>query len=273
MTEDKTNTEADAIAELARAQTTVIPSTIDGFRRVVLHDDTEIYPEDDEHLFEHPRRARGDRQVHTLESFLELLSDLRTGASTVWVAPDSIVAVLNDDRKEFAGWRDDRIQFVPRKTSDYKKWLEVDGVPMSQIDFARLIDEHASTIASPATAELMELAEAFSASINATFRRGERLKDGSRQIMFTEEVDTGEMIVPDELSLAIRPYIDSAEAFSITAKLSFKISRDGDLKFTLRLANLEDLQEALQNDFYTELDSSAAAPVYRGKAPAPREGY
>lgn len=193
-----------------------------------------------------PARKRGSVTVFDAAS-LNLILAANPGqkivvyANRLYPAP-CIVAVMND-HGEYPGWRDHRVNLEFRVTPQWQKWLGIDGKLMSQSEFAEFIEDNLADIAEPAGAEMLEVAQYFSATRDVTFRSAIRLKDGQVQFQNDEKLEAkvgaGNIAVPDTISLGLSPYFGIVP-FRVEAKFRYRI-RDGKLALGIKLQRVEDI--------------------------------
>lgn len=219
-----------------------------------------------------PRRRRGSVDVYDVDSLLRLVTDLGAehGAVRIYGAPGAMqfVAVLNDDDGQ-AGWADHRIVLQVRRTPEWQRWRDHQGLG-DQASFAEHIERCRADIVAPPAADMLEIAQSFQATIDASFRGGARLKDGARQIGYVESVNAtagqeGHLVVPDAMSLRLRLFEGGGLA-EIEAPIRFRI-RSGALSIGYELHGVEEAERVQFDAMRAIIEAEAGVPVVLGSRP------
>lgn len=233
-----------------------------------------------------PRRSIGTSVVYSAESFVELFQKL-TGEDAAVVRSSAriyadephraLIAVLNDDTDEVAGWRDRRIELQLRPTPEWEHWTSRQGL-RDQQTFAETIEEGLKEIVSPSAAEMLELAQSFQASVSAKFKQGGQLSNGRRQFTYEEDIQAsagneGQIIIPGEFRLSVTPFI-GGEHVDITARLRYRLPPAGgaltigyklDRPHEAELAAFEAIRDAVGTHLGPPIDG--IPPTARAAAP------
>jgi uncharacterized protein YfdQ (DUF2303 family) len=227
---------------------------------------------DTEGLLPAPRRKKGTYQVETVEALSAYAREHQDPErTTVWVAEagDMVTAVFNDNGPTEPGWLDHRAVLSLRLTDEWLHWMRLNGQLVSQEQFARQVEDGLPEIVEPDGADLLELAQHFYATSEASFRSVQRLRDGSVKATYDEEVTasagaTGEMEIPGTFRLAVAPYLGE-DTYALTARLRYRLNR-GALSIGYQLVRPDDVRrEALEN-IRARLDDELPR-VYAGSAP------
>lgn len=234
MRDDENHTDTQAVIDTAMAA--AVPAPID--ESVALH--SVVVPQggtqvviDTNRLLEPyqatPRRKKGTVALTTAASLTQYFNVHKVAGSEVFADWRSrkAVAVLNDHAEADAGWGDHRAVLTLVATPEWEKWWGKDTTWMSQADFAEHITDTAADVVSPDTADLLEMAETFSATKSVNFKSGHRLKDGQRQLTYVENIDAsagtyGDVTIPDSILLKLAPF-DGADAVEIGARVRYRI--------------------------------------------------
>lgn len=206
-----------------------------------------------------PRRASGTIHVHTAAAFVEVVKGHTDAAPLdqegdpflrAWnlyadVERHALVAVLNDDRGPVVGWRDHRVGLVLRPTPEWQHWKASQGLK-NQEAFAEIIEEGLPEVRTPSAASMLELAQTFQATSSSRFRQGGRLRDGRRQFLFEEDGtasagESGELSLPDEFKLELRPFIGSA-VVEVRARLKWRL-RESKLSIGYQLVRPHEVED------------------------------
>lgn len=187
--------------------------------------DTDAYAE-------HPRRAKAKRTVTTAASFVAYLERHATDATEVYAdTPNSTVVAVIDSHEGAdlpAGWEGHKLTLSLEKTDAWLAWAKADGQWFDQITFAEFIEDRASDVKTPTSAELLELAQSFQAHRKVEFESSERMKDGQTNLQFKETVTAkagqkGNIVIPDELLLVLKPYV-GGPAYHVFARFRYRLN-------------------------------------------------
>lgn len=270
-----TRTEAGDVAELAAVAATpheLEPGQIYGIRGAdgVLHvTDTEAHANQ-------PRRKRGTVTAADAASFVAYVKKHGLDQTEVWAhAPTSqLVAVINahqgttsDGFEDRAGWGDHRVRLGLVHTPAWVAWTGQDRKLLSQVDFAEHLEDRLADIVEPAAAEMLELAQTFSAKRSVDFESSRRLRTGETTLVYKEE-DTaaagrkGDIAIPDTFTLALRPY-EGGDPYRVTARLRYRIA-DGHLRLGYILDRPDEVLRAAFDDLVNVVHTELDQPVWNG---------
>lgn len=187
---------------------------------------------DTDSFAEHPRLAKAKRTVTDAASFVAYVERHGSDATEVWAdTPNStVVAVIdsNEGAGKPAGWEGHRLALSLEKTDAWKAWAKADGQWFAQLDFAEFIEDRASDVKTPSSADLLELAQSFQAARKVDFESSERMKDGQTNLAFKETVaakagQKGNIVIPDELLLVLKPYV-GGPAYHVVARFRYRLN-------------------------------------------------
>lgn len=219
-----------------------------------------------------PRRAGGTITVFEADSFLaafQAMTDGTTGPALIYVDKQvtrpSITAVLNEHSAAAPGWRDHRVHLHFRETSQWAKWKSIDGKMLDQVEIAEFVEDNMADIASPSGAEMLEIAQYFSASRKAEFKSVQLLSSGAYEMVNAENVEakvkSGRVEVPAEFELGIAPY-EGVDPFKVPVRLRYRMP-DGKLQLGIRLQRVEELVKAVLEDALKKIGD--VAPIIYGQ--------
>lgn len=273
---DDTETERIArIAQEAMALAEVQPGKV--YERVLPHDGVRDVLDLD-WLAPHPRRARGTVTVHDADGFATAVRQRCAEVGDVVIYVDelapALVAVLNDDTIDDAGWRDYTVRLGLRKTPEWVFWNEHQGLG-DQEKFAETIEEGLDEITNPDPASMLELAQTFHATTTSRFSGGQRLATGERQLLFSEDITAssgskaGQLSFPGSFTIKVKPYLGT-ENVVIEARLRFRL-RDGKLQIGYQLHRPEEVERQGFHLLCDTVERELPEAAYiAGSAPAAR---
>ncbi|MEW6256919.1 MAG: DUF2303 family protein [Pseudomonadota bacterium] len=186
-----------------------------------------------------PKARRGTAKALTLESFIALVNRHATDqsvvfADTTWTKP-SFTAVIDYHPVmpgEGASFGKHRVLYDFPLSEEWKKWVEMDGEPMSQFDFAAFLEDRISDLSSPLDAEKAELERDFATTVanpaelillsrklhvtvESKVTNALTLQSGAGQIQWEEEhkgADGKPITVPGLFILNIAPFFMGEKA-------------------------------------------------------------
>ncbi|WP_242908701.1 DUF2303 family protein [Actinomadura terrae] len=218
-----------------------------------------------------PRRKIGTFHVRDVESFGAYWDKhADTNYAEVYADPgdDKVVAVLDAHGSTVPGWCDHRLVFTLNRTVAWRTWTSCSGDLMGQTAFAELLEDRLGDIAEPDGAELLELAQTFTANTEVAFKSGALLANGSRELVYSESVEASggrggkKIAIPKRLVLMLAPY-EGAEPVPVTARFRYRIS-DGHLRLGVVLDRPEEVLAASFAAVVEQLAARIAADVMVG---------
>ncbi len=156
---------------------------------------------DHEKLLANPRRAQASARFFDVDSFIRYVLDFQRPGTTVWClfSPQTFAltftAVIDEHRKDVAGWRNHRAVFSPAMSSEWKVWTEANGKSQTQVAFAEFIEANEADIAGvdglPSSLDMHKLATEFVAKQDVSIKSVVRLQSGGAQINYINDADAG----------------------------------------------------------------------------------
>lgn len=224
-------------------------------------DDVDTYAEP-------PARPEGTRTVADLESFLAELSRRGLGESgTLWgnATRGNLTAVYNDHTDE-PGWRDDKLALQLTQDPDWLAWHALSGEFYGQETFGDKIEELLHTVISPDQADLLEIIDSVRASTSGQFESRIQRADGSQKLVYSQEHSvragrTGELEVPQTISLELRPWENHPEVYPVEAYFRVRVA-DGRLHLAVKLKPTRQIVRAAWADLANRVTEHTAKPVY-----------
>lgn len=161
-----------------------------------------------------------------------------------------------------ARWGKHRVTLSSDVTPDWKTWAEKSGKPMSQVDFARFIEDHIPNIADPSGALLLEIATTLEAKKDVNFRSSARLHNGEHQFKYEESIQgtagsqAGQLQIPNAFVLGLAPF-QGLDPRRVDARFRYRIAEGGKLSLWFELVRAQDVLEQA----FTELVASVGAAI------------
>lgn len=274
-----TRTDAQAVIDAATRAAGAHELNEDARFHVVTSPDGTIKVIDlEDHRDDHrdaPRRKTGSYAVDDAASFLAYLTKHGDADTEVWAdtARACVTGVLNANEGGVARFEDHRVLYAARPTDAWKAWLALDGKLIDQSTLAEHLEDRALDIIDPSAADMLELAQTFTATIGVNFESSKRLSSGERQLEYREQVDAkagraGRLDIPEKFVLALQPY-EGSEKYKVTARLRYRIT-DGTLRIGYRIERPEDIAREAFTGVVTEIqtaltDTVTSTPVLFGR--------
>jgi uncharacterized protein YfdQ (DUF2303 family) len=274
---ETTRTETDAVREIAAQATR--PEELDTGRVYALAGkDGTVLTTSTDAWAEHPRRAEADRIVYDSASFATYLAKHGTPEETevfADVQTATIVAVVDSHGGAGSdpGWQKHRITLALTKSPAWLAWEKHDGELLPQARFAELIELQAPDVHKPTAADLLDLAQTFSAQKDVDYVSSERLADGQIRLRYEETISAkagqkGDVEIPSRIELVVRPYI-GAPPYRIGARFRYRIDRDQHLSLGYVLERPHLVLEAAFGDVVAALRTGGAEENAAKDEPTP----
>ncbi len=264
---------------------------------------------DGESLLDNPRRAKGTIKVRSAAGFVQAIrqrwpvfpvpgsvaEQLATtpltdpGGDVIPVlldggpppvalyadeASNTLVCILNDDQGLTAGWRDHRILLDVKYTDEWVLWTKGQGLK-AQEEFADLIDHGAKEIVEPSAADMLHIAEKFEATIGIELKKGERVRDGRQQFVYTESIEAnatdrsgGSIEIPEQFVIQVKPFI-GGKPWEVIARIRYRI-RNKQFHIGYELERVADIERMAFRQLADEVATAFSLPVIEGEAPGSR---
>ncbi len=204
------------------------------------------------HLFEswrqHPERKYGTATVQTLASLIALTNRHKTGNSAIfadmnWRKPSLLTVIDYHEDKPggIAQFGQHRIHYPFPLSEEWKKWVEMDGKPMEQGDFAAFLEDRVAELASPTDSEVaiyerdfatkvatpaqvVELSRGLQVFVGTNVKATRILQTGEGQIAWEETHMDGDgkpLKVPGIFMLSISPFFQG-DKMRIPVRLRYR---------------------------------------------------
>lgn len=241
--------DAATVVEVTRAAAVPAILNADAPTGLVIPADAKLELPDLSAWREAPIRRTGIYRPATVEALIDYVTWQEVPEqTTVWVHPTSgkVEAILDDNGAD-PGYRQHRALLQLEPTPEWKYWAEKDGKMMGQEEFAEHIEAGLEEISTPDAADMLEIAQSFHASKEASFRQSNRLTSGEQRLQYDETLTasagkTGDLTVPTVILLAVAPFYGE-DRYKVTARLRFRLSGG-----KLTLGYLLDRPESVKRD-------------------------
>jgi uncharacterized protein YfdQ (DUF2303 family) len=233
-----------------------------------------------------PRRKAGVVTVRNVASFKQYWEKHHDDASEVFADLDAgtVTAVLDAHGTYTVGggggdgarWEKHRLILALTPTLPWQEWTEKDRKFMPQGLFAEFIEEHARDVdpdpeAKIKSADLLETAQNFKATLKGSITSGQRVSSGQTQFSYIEEISaTGQnaarktIEMPEEFDLLIAPYEDITPAV-MAVRLRYRIQQDKSLVLGYFMNNPVRVAREAVADVVAKLAKECSVTVMHGQ--------
>lgn len=218
-----------------------------------------------------PVRPSGNPYFFDTDSFVRYILKHGNDASEIYADTQKqlIVAVL-DWHDEEPGWGVHRATLKFRPDPDWIAWEKIDRRPMSQQEFAEFLEDQRWDIVTPSAAAVMEACSNLEVTTSAAFSSRTRLSDGTTAFSYSEDQRTGQVKVPQAITLKLYPFSGS-EPYEVHARIRTSIK---DQKLTFKVL-IDRPHKVVETAMETEINKiseavlSLGVSVFNGLAPSP----
>lgn len=175
-----------------------------------------------------PLRIEESVNLHDTDSFIAYVNNFKLPVSRIFFdsIEEEFVAVFDYHEVEMAGWCGHTATFKPRRSVEFETWMASNRKQMTQVDFARFLEENMPDVVEPNSAELLQVALTFEAKKSVEFSSGVRLNNGQIQFQYDEVVrgtaQKGTIEIPESFVLGIPIHVNGP-AYRIPVRLRWRL--------------------------------------------------
>lgn len=218
-----------------------------------------------------PARKIGTATVRDAASFLAYFEKHADPSTEVYADSErlTITAVLDAHSSEAPRWGDHRLLLALRTTEAWSQWKALDGKLVTQAAFAEFLEDHLPELLEPSAADMLEISQSIQGVTKAEFTAGTRLATGQRQLSYVETTTAkagqkGQLTIPETFVIGLVPF-DGSEGYRLTARLRYRIARDGELSMGYKLDRPGDILRTAFTDVTTAIGEQIDVPVLNGQ--------
>lgn len=231
MSDERHVPEAEIVADLARAAAEPKPVPTDVPSVIVVPAEAQTAILDVSAWRQQPVRRQGVFRPATVDALVAFTNLHGVEQTSVWVHPTSgkVVTVFDDHDPDVGpGYGGFRAELSLAPTPEWMHWMSLDGKLVTQEHFAEHVEAGLQEIEQPDGATMLELAQSFRLTNNASFRTAKRLVSGEQQFLYDETVEVsagrgGEITVPATFVLLVAPFVGEDET-QVVAKLRYRMN-------------------------------------------------
>jgi uncharacterized protein YfdQ (DUF2303 family) len=219
-----------------------------------------------------PLRIRQKVELHDAESFLDYVNQ--------YAVPNVSRIFFDGEQETFTGILDYHEQpgtpawcghvavYTARRSVEFTTWMNQNRKQMSQVEFARFLEENMPDVVEPASAELLQVALTFEAKKSVEFASGVRLNNGQIQFQFTEVIrgaaQNGTIEIPEQFVLGV-PIHFHGPAYRIPVRLRWRL-QEGKVIFWYEIVRPHKFIEDALKEIRERISEKTALALLAGSA-------
>ena len=199
----------------------------------------EYKVEDLEKFLSRPLRIKESVNLFDADSFIAYVNNFKLPISRLFfnTPEEAFTAIIDYHEVETAAWCSHTATFKPRRSMEFEVWMATNRKQMTQVDFARFLEENMPDVVEPDSAVLLQVALTFEAKKSVEFSSGVRLNNGQIQFQYDEVVrgtaQKGTIEIPEKFVLGIPIHINGP-AYRIDVRLRWRL-QEGKVVFSYEL--------------------------------------
>ncbi len=184
--------------------------------------------DDLEKFLPRPLRINEAVTLHDTDSFIAYVNNFKLPVSLIFfdTIEEEFLAVLDYHEVETASWCGHTATFKPRRSVEFETWMGTNRKQMTQVDFARFLEENMPDVVEPSSADLLQVALTFEAKKSVEFASGVRLANGQIQFAYDEIVrgtaQKGTIEIPEQFVIGVPIHINGP-AYRIPVRLRWRL--------------------------------------------------
>lgn len=232
--------------------------------------------EDFERFLPAPRRTVASVHHETLESLAEYLTEFGLIDTTrVFASLSNRIfhGIIDYHQPDPAGakpsHREHHTTFETKFDQSFKAWLDIDGKWLSQRQFAHFLQDRADDAVKPEPADLIEIAENFSAIRRVEFDSRVSMHDGTRTFNYktTDDTKTKGSVDMVKMIALDTPVFYGEGSTHWVARFDYEIGDNGALNFRATIHRKDQLIDVEFQKMVNRLSSLIPFPIFRASAP------
>lgn len=215
-----------------------------------------------------PLRIKQEVILYDTDSFIGYLKEFMTGATLIFfdVQQETFTAAFDYHEIDKPSWCEHSAAFKPRRSVEFQAWLDANRKQMTQVEFARFLEENLPDVVEPNSAELLQVALTFEAKKSVEFASGVRLANGQIQFQYDEVVrgtaQKGTIEIPEKFVLGI-PIHANGPAYRIDVRLRWRL-QEGNVAFWYEVVRPHRFVEHALKEISQRIASETALPLLAG---------
>jgi uncharacterized protein YfdQ (DUF2303 family) len=221
-----------------------------------------------------PDRIYQGVTLQTVNSLVDYVDIFKTDQTVLFadISSNSITAAIDyhnpkaEREHQAAGVTHTAVLTLPYSV-EWQTWTSVDKRLMSQLEFARFLEENAGDIEAPSGADLLEACRDLQAARKVDFTRAVRTSSENETFEFSDTTTAtskkGDLELPTKFKLNLPVYFDGANV-GLFAFLRWKLE-DTNLLLGIQLHRAEHVRQAVFKGIVDEVSGRTERPAVFGK--------
>ena len=219
-----------------------------------------------------PLRIEQNILLHDADSFIAYVNAFRQDDQTriFFDGGDGAFMAVFDYHKfsEEPAWCEHTALFKPRRSVEFEVWMGMNRKQMTQVDFARFLEENMPDVVEPNSAELLQVALTFEAKKSVEFSSGVRLNNGQIQFQYDEVVrgtaQKGTIEIPEQFILGISIHVNGP-AYRIPVRLRWRL-QEGKVVFWYEVVRPHRFIDDALKEMRERVAKETEVPILAGTA-------
>ena len=225
-----------------------------------------------EEFLPRPLRIAQNILLHDADSFIAYVNEFgKQGVSHIFfnVEGEEFMAILDyHHNPDTPAWCEHVATFKTRRSVEFQTWINQNRKQMTQVDFARFLEENMPDVVEPNSAELLQVALTFEAKKSVEFSSGVRLNNGQIQFQYDEVVrgtaQKGTIEIPEQFVLGISIHV-GGPAYRIPVRLRWRL-QEGKVVFWYEVVRPHRFIEDALKEIRERVAKETALPILAGVA-------
>jgi uncharacterized protein YfdQ (DUF2303 family) len=175
-----------------------------------------------------PDRIQQDVTLLTLDAFTSYVAKFKDDTSAIFADETSAQyeAVLDYHSTALRGDSDHVARYACPQSDQWTLWKSYNTKPMTQVDFARFLEDNLPDITTPPAADFLQLVLQLQIHKAASFVSDTRLDNGQTKLRYEETIrnDTkqGDLQFPDSFKIGVAVFVDGPR-YEVKCRLRYRL--------------------------------------------------
>lgn len=212
--------------------------------------------------------------MHDAESFVAYIKRFKGETTRIFAEPGFLstdnrarmAAIIDYHEAKDAKHKGHSATYTPRYSEQWKRWHAVCQKPLTQTEFAELIEEARADIQEPNAANLMDIVRTFKANKKVDYDSVVYQPDSGVVLNYSEKVEQkgASGILPEKMALGIPVYFRDV-AYKVPVFIRFRVGNGG-VTFQLKLDRADIIEDEAFNTLVSSVSDRAEVEAYLGRA-------
>lgn len=274
------NTEAGVVAALAaKASGGHVVKTGDNREYLVHPKDTVATEVSDAYGLKlaKPRYIRQTVTIETADSLVDYVNRFKGSETMLFaeISSNRIAALIDYHAAAGDVSRLDKAEHVAHRakmelpfSEEWQLWNKISGKLMSQLEFARFLEENAADVRAPTAGDLLDACRDLQVRRKVNFIKAVRTSSDNENFEYSEETSAtqkkGDLELPTKFVLGLPVYFGDAE-IELHAFLRWRLD-EGSLTLGIQLHRTEHVRQAVFKKIVQDVADRTGCPVVFGKS-------